>query len=51
MKALSMLLAEFLSLAKHKALLFTVIGALFIPVIFTIVQVSATWCPYDQLSN
>jgi putative membrane protein len=42
---------EFAKLAANKAILFSVIAALLVPVVYGGILLSATWGPYDNLSN
>ncbi|MFC0187761.1 YhgE/Pip domain-containing protein [Fictibacillus aquaticus] len=51
MKVSGLLSAEFAKLAASKTILFSVIAALLVPVVYGGVLLSATWGPYDNLSN
>jgi putative membrane protein len=51
MNTFKLLSAEFGKLAANKAILFSVIAALLVPVVYGGILLSATWGPYDNLSN
>ncbi|WNB93023.1 YhgE/Pip domain-containing protein [Bacillus sp. NEB1478] len=51
MTIFNLLSAEFAKLAANKAILFSVIAALLVPVVYGGILLSATWGPYDNLSN
>ncbi|MCM3718715.1 YhgE/Pip domain-containing protein [Fictibacillus phosphorivorans] len=51
MNILKLLSAEFSKIAANKAILFSVIAALLVPVVYGGILLSATWGPYDNLSN
>jgi putative membrane protein len=51
MNIFKLLSAEFSKLAANKAILFSVIAALLVPVVYGGILLSATWGPYDNLSN
>jgi putative membrane protein len=51
MNTFKLLSAEFCKLAANKAILFSVISALLVPVVYGGILLSATWGPYDNLSN
>lgn len=46
-----LLSVEFAKLAANKAILFSIIAALLVPVVYGGILLSATWGPYDHLSN
>lgn len=51
MNLFQLIASEFSKLAASKAILFSVIGALLVPVIFGGIMLSPDWGPYDNLSN
>lgn len=51
MKIFNLFSAEIAKLAANKAILFSVIAALLVPVVYGGILLSATWGPYDNLSN
>ncbi|MBM6619508.1 YhgE/Pip family protein [Bacillus suaedaesalsae] len=51
MNVFQLIASEFSKLAANKAILFSVIGALLVPVIFGGIMLSPDWGPYDNLSN
>ncbi len=51
MHLFKLLSIEFSKLASNKAILFSVIAALLVPVLYGGILLSATWGPYDNLSN
>ncbi|MDR7074251.1 YhgE/Pip domain-containing protein [Fictibacillus barbaricus] len=51
MTIFNLLSAEFAKLAASKAILLSVIAALLVPVVYGGILLSATWGPYDNLSN
>ncbi|KAA0550000.1 YhgE/Pip domain-containing protein [Bacillus sp. BGMRC 2118] len=51
MNLFQLIASEFSKLAANKAILFSVIGALLVPVIFGGIMLSPDWGPYDNLSN
>jgi putative membrane protein len=51
MNIFSLLFAEMSKLAANKTILFSVIAALLVPVVYGGILLSATWGPYDNLSN
>ncbi|PLR86393.1 YhgE/Pip domain-containing protein [Bacillus canaveralius] len=51
MNVFNLLSVEFAKLAANKALLFSIIAALLVPVAYGGILLSADWGPYDNLSN
>ncbi|MBY6035046.1 YhgE/Pip domain-containing protein [Fictibacillus nanhaiensis] len=51
MRIFTLLSTEFSKLAANKAVLLSVITALLVPVVYGGILLSATWGPYDNLSN
>jgi putative membrane protein len=51
MKVFGLLSSEFARLAANKTILFSVIAAMLVPVVYGAILLSATWGPYDNLSN
>lgn len=51
MGAFSLLRSELQRLIGNKALLFTLIGVLLIPIVYVAVLLSAKWGPYDNMDN
>jgi putative membrane protein len=51
MDILKLLSVEYAKLASNKAILLSVIAALLVPVVYGGILLSATWGPYDHLSN
>ncbi|MFC7373256.1 YhgE/Pip family protein [Fictibacillus iocasae] len=51
MKWLSLLSTEFSKLTANKGILLSVIAAMLVPVVYGGILLSATWGPYDNLSN
>ncbi|QFT89058.1 Chromosome partition protein Smc [Bacillus sp. THAF10] len=51
MNIFQLLAAEFSKLFANKAILASIVGALLVPVVYGGILLSATWGPYDNLSN
>ncbi|MCF6138494.1 YhgE/Pip domain-containing protein [Pseudalkalibacillus berkeleyi] len=51
MQLFKLISTEFSKLAANKGILFSVIAALLVPVLYGGILLSATWGPYDNLSN
>lgn len=51
MEALNWFKAEMAKLTKNKGVLISIIAVLLIPIVYAAVLLSATWSPYDNLSN
>lgn len=51
MEALKLFKTEMSKLASNKGVLFSVIAVLLIPIVYAAIMLSATWGPYDNLSN
>jgi putative membrane protein len=51
MNGLSLFKAEWAKLKEKKAMLFSLIAVLLIPIVYAAIQLSPTWGPYDNLSN
>lgn len=51
MNVFNLVAVEFSKLAANKAILFSVIGALLVPVVYGTILLNAKWGPYDNLSN
>lgn len=51
MEALKWFKAEMAKLTKNKGVLISIIAVLLIPIVYAAVLLSATWSPYDNLSN
>ncbi|MER1987378.1 MAG: YhgE/Pip domain-containing protein [Solibacillus sp.] len=51
MGAIDLLKLEFRKLLDNKALLFTLLGILLIPIIYVAVLLSSKWGPYDNMDN
>lgn len=51
MEALKWFRAEMAKLTKNKGVLISIIAVLLIPIVYAAVLLSATWSPYDNLSN
>lgn len=51
MESLKLFLAEMAKLKANKGVLFSVIAVLLIPIVYAGVMLSATWGPYDNVSN
>ena len=51
MGVFSLLQSELKKLIGNKALLFSLIGVLLIPIVYVAVLLSAKWGPYDNMDN
>jgi len=51
MKVFSLLIAQMSQLASNKGVLYSMIAALLVPVVYGGILLSADWGPYDNLSN